>query len=173
MFSPHTRGWTEYNSSEGKFEKPVFPAHAGMDRYRQVASSMPMRFPRTRGDGPRRARSTPPTRGFSPHTRGWTTPPGTRSCPGGVFPAHAGMDRVFPLERELTLVVFPAHAGMDLKEAIAGDNIGALFSPHTRGWTALPGDARAHHLRFPRTRGDGPCFPGTSATRLVDSGREV
>ena len=69
--------------------------------------------PRTRGDGPETPGAWQAPAQCSPHTRGWTEYT-ARGCRGkGVFPAHAGMDRV-------------SWAAVDTF---------MLCSPHTRGWT--------------------------------------
>ena len=157
LCSPHTRGWTAHEAPLDR-ENCVFPAHAGMDRSRD-------------GHG-RHAEAC------SPHTRGWTDP-GIRGYPGPervprtrgdgplrvragdfameVFPAHAGMDRLWCVgtygDRSVPRTrgdgpgsgsttgcwrnVFPAHAGMD------------------RCWTSTANRNR----RVPRTRGDGPSSP--------------
>ena len=73
MLSPHTRGWTARGVAEGA-EEAGFPAHAGMDRRLAGRLRLDMRFPRTRGDGPRAGCGTARTCSVSPHTRGWTPP---------------------------------------------------------------------------------------------------
>ena len=58
-----------------------------------------------------------------------------------MFPAHAGMDRLFGLIR--------------LRKSSC--------SPHTRGWTAELQGQHSPCPGVPRTRGDGPSRPGSAA----------
>ncbi|MDB6134171.1 MAG: hypothetical protein JWM59_2414 [Verrucomicrobiales bacterium] len=134
-------------------------------------------FPRPRGDGPLEpaAQSAFPT--FSPPTRGWTGNHAALSFSGGVFPAHAGMDRL-PCARPAPPGGFPRPRG-DGPVKVNLTLTLHLFSPPTRGWTARrpiqqpPGIVFPAHAgmdrpcgvaesggdRFPRPRGDGPCAP--------------
>ena len=72
------------------------------------------------------------------------------------------MDRSPPWNGSPT-PVFPAYAGMDRK-APRSSRASPAFSPHTRGWTARPGDDLGHDLRFPRIRGDGPKWQYTKCS---------
>ena len=111
--SPHTRGWTDYPEPFHEL-RDLFPAHAGMDREGASThlpwlpvprtrgdgpgnlgegTSGPVTVPRTRGDGPLLSRSRTQANPCSPHTRGWTAVKGGGGGRGGLFPAHAGMDR--------------------------------------------------------------------------------
>ena len=104
----------------------VFPAYAGMDRFRVrrrpstetrgwTVSMDPCtgRVPRLRGDGPAGSR-----RGVKEYVV--------------VFPAYAGMDRTIrALADRRCRKVFPAYAGMDR----VWHPQRALCSPPTRGWT--------------------------------------
>ena len=89
--SPHTRGWT-LPVDRWRVVEYGFPAHAGMDPDMPAPPSANARFPRTRGDGPRREESEPHAQGVSPHTRGWTLGRPRRAPHDEGFPAHAGMD---------------------------------------------------------------------------------
>ena len=89
--SPPTRGWTDIAGLRSEVTAG-FPAHAGMDPRSDGPARGTSRFPRPRGDGPRKRKAS--VRGVlvSPPTRGWTPAvTGDRlRAPG--FPAHAGMD---------------------------------------------------------------------------------
>ena len=91
-FSPHTRGcsagWGVYNK-----EVSVFPAYAGMFRCTLKGAGSLKRFPRIRGDVPRKQPKQGRKREFSPHTRGCSAgSSGAGNC-CFVFPAYAGMFR--------------------------------------------------------------------------------
>ena len=111
----------------------VSPAHAGMDPWAIYGCGRPMRFPRTRGDGPHAPAQATPAPSFPPHTRGWTRDVG---CQGGqvrVSPAHAGMD--LPLDRMIhPWLSFPRTRGDGPADPTAAHGA-LLFPPHTRGWT--------------------------------------
>ncbi len=172
-FSPHTRGWTG-PLGVPILTPPVFPAHAGMDRYQRAQTLRRGSFPRTRGDGPTDSRRSASSIRFSPHTRGWTAHGERLARWASVFPAHAGMD-----QQRLSLLLcvgrFPRTRGDGPNERVSmGD--APEFSPHTRGWTRCRGsespeqavfpahagmDRRVDRIAqdrvsFPRTRGDGP-----------------
>ena len=120
---------------------PLFPAHAGMDRTEGCRGDGPSTCsPHTRGwTGPRRSVSIALI-ACSPHTRGWTAMEPLGAWALRLFPAHAGMDRIFGLQR-----------------GRAGD-----CSPHTRGWTESTEGTHHPGYPVPRTRGDGPlakCAP--------------
>ena len=93
--SPHTRGWTPCRVRP-LGEGAGFPAHAGMDPRVRRGCSAATWFPRTRGDGPWRWRSSLTGRPVSPHTRGWTPACRTARSISSGFPAHAGMDPIDP-----------------------------------------------------------------------------
>ena len=111
---------------------------------------------------------------FSPHPRGWTPPGLPCSSRTIVFPAPAGMD---PRESagHICRARFPRTRGDGPKPG-HGEYGWDTFSPHPRGWTAVP-RASSHGTTvfpapagmdlyryislltpksFPRTRGDGP-----------------
>ena len=151
-----------------------FPAHAGMDLHITFFNSIPIRLPRTRGDGPVINRGGTNRFRASPHTRGWTVTCMGSSQWGKGFPAHAGMD----------LGRTPMHVRSSRLPRTRGDGPkrsgcasgGRGASPHTRGWTqhaphqprtrkGFPAhagmdprvvDGPVDHQRLPRTRGDGP-----------------
>ena len=134
--SPHTRGWTVYEV------RPYagvggFPAHAGMDPSPGASVRATPGLPRTRGDGPRHGRLWSGWPRASPHTRGWTCrqPHSCARCTG--FPAHAGMDLdptaggALPQRLPRTRGDGPSRSPLLTGVPVA--------SPHTRGWTVLPG----------------------------------
>ena len=171
--SPHTRGWTHQQRHDG-LPARGFPAHAGMDPGRSLASSRIPRFPRTRGDGPQRQSVPAGAKTVSPHTRGWTSWAGQPWQGASGFPAHAGMDPGEPA-RSPPSSRFPRTRG-DGPSCLPARSASSAVSPHTRGWTRerdlLIGEHRgfpAHAgmdpwrsfggpagFGFPRTRGDGP-----------------
>ena len=171
--SPHTRGWTP-SSPKTAQAKTGFPAHAGMDRGQAAATSGPIGFPRTRGDGPDSLLPTGETERVSPHTRGWTPPRRHPRSPLAGFPAHAGMDPAGARWRQ-GCAGFPRTRGDGPVDPSLGSDFHEV-SPHTRGWTlgrttafsagqGFPAHAgmdptvscsRRTRSRFPRTRGDGP-----------------
>ena len=68
---PHTRGWTAVGIiPAARYEGS--PAHAGMDRCGMTCESARCWLPRTRGDGPAKAKRPPSNAEAPPHTRGWT-----------------------------------------------------------------------------------------------------
>ena len=69
LFSPHTRGCSEFGGLSDH-EIGVFPAHAGMFLRGHGWKKRLNRFPRTRGDVPKKSSLIPPRLEFSPHTRG-------------------------------------------------------------------------------------------------------
>ncbi len=149
-FSPHTRGWTGTATRQHRL-RPVFPAHAGMDRIPARCMVPWHRFPRTRGDGPTAAKKTPAKKPFSPHTRGWTVARGKASGGAPVFPAHAGMDRQSH-EKSRMARRFPRTRG-DGPCHWGRAPQGRTFSPHTRGWTGVEGFADVPGGVFPAHAG--------------------
>ena len=156
-----------------------------MDPRRSTGTGLFARLPRTRGDGPRWARSCArPTRA-SPHTRGWTPASGVADDGESGFPAHAGMDPASssptgPRRRlPRTRGDGPVDRLVDVGQVVA--------SPHTRGWTHMGFDGRVVGTGFPahagmdpgcpsgrgarpwlpRTRGDGPAVSDRAV--LLDS----
>ena len=77
--------------------KGVFPAHAGMNRDKATAQALSECVPRTRGDEPRMGLPPVGKKGCSPHTRGSTVGNHFKLLWCNVFPAHAGMNRVYAI----------------------------------------------------------------------------
>ena len=168
--SPPTRGWTEPDTRRlGR--RCVFPAHAGMDRVQRSFTNPCKRVPRPRGDGPGQKGGagtttlcSPPTRGWtvvivsddlvygcSPPTRGWTGGSGRRGRIRFVFPAHAGMDRHYTMDRDLTLCVPRPRGDGPLVEATQRAN--EACSPPTRGWTVCQSPLNQTNSVFPAHAG--------------------
>ena len=155
-------------------ERLGFPAHAGMDLYRNRYQPMVMRFPRPRGDGPLGPVEAEAGTLVSPPTRGWTSLSRPRRRTHEGFPAHAGMDPVTHATR-WTAVWFPRPRG-DGPWSDHARPRQTWVSPPTRGWTLVsellllgshgfPAHAGMDHTEgswrrgrrwFPRPRGDGP-----------------
>ena len=171
--SPPTRGWTRPDNSN-RHRGQGFPAHAGMDPRSHHAPYASRRFPRPRGDGPSLLEGTVRRLVVSPPTRGWTVIMHTPVGLADGFPAHAGMDPIWPW-LVLAVARFPPPRG----DGPCWTGIVCMawrVSPPTRGWTlgrafdrfAYPGfpahagmDPRRRTGRrgsrgFPRPRGDGP-----------------
>ena len=91
--SPRMRGWTVLGCGL-HLANWVFPAHAGMDRPRLGGRWRGARVPRACGDGPGAYRKPSGQVRCSPRMRGWTVLNPLDDPLLGVFPAHAGMDRV-------------------------------------------------------------------------------
>ena len=95
MFSPRTRGCSELRAENYPVDA-VFPAHAGMFRFRNGKPQPPRRFPRARGDVPSIWGVGEGVTLFSPRTRGCSSYTLVETVPSRVFPAHAGMFHVRP-----------------------------------------------------------------------------
>ena len=90
-FPPHARGWTG-DADPDRRGVIVSPARAGMDRFLALPRRRRRRFPRTRGDGPRRRPLPHGFERFPPHARGWTLWVQRLAAVRLVSPARAGMD---------------------------------------------------------------------------------
>ena len=135
-FSPHTRGCSE-GETVTIYGDDVFPAYTGMFRRQRRNGWRPRRFPRVCGDVPARLVQRFKRFRFSPRMRGcsWLeNPPDGISI---VFPAYAGM---FPPKgsRIGLSCSFPRVCG-DVPAANRAAAEIVVFSPHTRGCSALAG----------------------------------
>ena len=171
MVSPPTRGWTGDQPLQ-YFYLWGFPAHAGMDRERERRMPPVRRFPRPRGDGPRRTPMRSRIAPVSPPTRGWTAARHTVEGRPPGFPAHAGMDPSAPWQQTspggfprprgdgpteqavlaARLWWFPRPRGdgpTEAKRAFTEHWV----SPPTRGWTPEPERACRCSLGFPAHAG--------------------
>ena len=171
---PRPRGDGPVLASTPRMVPPGFPAHAGMDPAQAAPASATSRFPRPRGDGPFIRAILGRTDQVSPPTRGWTLLRAALDLGAVGFPAHAGMDRVYP-DGGGRAGRFPRPRG----DGPMSEDVPAVsmeVSPPTRGWTRRwrSASSEAHGFPahagmdlphpsvavvvpgFPRPRGDGP-----------------
>ena len=149
-FSPHTRGCSFHLFTTIR-KAPVFPAYAGMFRYRKRKKIFEGRFPRIRGDVPWALAPGQNSSWFSPHTRGcswWLRCARPLGC---VFPAYAGMF-LYPPLKLLTQGGFPRIRG-DVPPRTCRLSPAWRFSPHTRGCSDQLLPMIEHGRVFPHTRG--------------------
>ena len=92
--SPRARGCSYWEIIQEN-ALPVFPACAGMFPRRSRCWLTTPRFPRVRGDVPQSAGGGVFTQVFSPRARGCSSRFRLRAKCSGVFPACAGMFRLF------------------------------------------------------------------------------
>ena len=92
-FSPRARGCSSYTQAETPPSR-VFPACAGMFRSKTVPLSTLSRFPRVRGDVPRKPIARLYFDRFSPRARGCSDLKTSTQSLTMVFPACAGMFRL-------------------------------------------------------------------------------
>ena len=95
LFSPRTRGCSGAGQIRVRL-LVVFPAHAGMFLFSKMIPRPQFSFPRARGDVPFTGCTLTGTQLFSPRTRGCSCGAVSHGGAGVVFPAHAGMFRVWP-----------------------------------------------------------------------------
>ena len=93
LFSPRARGCSP-TPTVGVVPIIVFPACAGMFLCHLARNTGSVRFPRVRGDVPKRRAARVREYSFSPRTRGCSGNTQGCGCWCRVFPAHAGMFRV-------------------------------------------------------------------------------
>ena len=93
-FSPHTRGCSE-SPPNPALHSHVFPAYAGMFRAGSSGPGGRGGFPRIRGDVPPIVKRRYEQPEFSPHTRGCSSRFDQAKRRAPVFPAYAGMFRIF------------------------------------------------------------------------------
>ena len=172
-FPPHARGWTLHRVP-APGNAGVSPARAGMDPGSVSWRAIPLRFPRTRGDGPAWVDMYWGAESFPPHARGWTLSPSRTVSVTPVSPARAGMDPAMIVSL-LFIMGFPRTCGDGPRRTIPARVI-EMFPPHVRGWTLAQRSRTRYHVvsparagmdlrhgsisrtawSFPRTRGDGP-----------------
>ena len=120
----------------------------------QPGSRHPCRFPRIRGDVPRHDGFFALPSRFSPHTRGCSSSGYGAGTMGFVFPAYAGMFRVFR-RHSLRSLSFPRIRG-DVPGGTGPWPCSSRFSPHTRGCSVTGTYLDVYEGGFPRIRGDVP-----------------
>ncbi len=170
---PPTRGWSP-GACANSVRRSGSPAHAGMVPAPHGFTVTDTRFPRPRGDGPRKVTVSATRKGVPPPTRGWSRAPSSTPCAGCGSPAHAGM--VPSPTRALLISTWfprPRGDGPGMKHGVPWMPV---VPPPTRGWSPTPSAAAdtpqgspahagmvprivrvlLHDQRFPRPRGDGP-----------------
>ena len=148
--SPPTRG-SPFDWQFRRHGQRVFPAHAGISRWRIGAFRIPMSVPRPRGDlptnrdtGEQEVQCSPPTRGSPERAK-------REERNNMVFPAHAGISRNPPATARAARRV-PRPRG-DLPPMSETGSGGRACSPPTRGSPGKPGaDASDQHV-FPAHAG--------------------
>ena len=150
MFSPHTRGCSEFLTTR-LLGLQVFPAYAGMFLHTGSSASRTLGFPRIRGDVPRVSIRSRRSGRFSPHTRGCSghAPAPPEHPP--VFPAYAGMFLGTALSHQ-SPECFPRIHG-DVPAYRWKARIPPAFSPHTRGYPASTGRQALSPQVFPAYAG--------------------
>ena len=155
-FSPHTRGWSHV-AVDRVAVLTVFPAYAGVVPAGSIWTTSASGFPRIRGGGPITFGLENASAQFSPHTRGWSQHQSEPSSQGSVFPAYAGVVPT-PARQRSTQMRFPRIRGGGPCRA-DGKRDAGQFSPHTRGWSAVPLPLLACRVVFPAYAGVVPHHP--------------
>ncbi len=93
-FTPHARGSTDTAVSP-RPSSQVYPACAGIDPTQKKLLLRSSSLPRMRGDRPHRRQSCWSRNGFTPHARGSTSPAPAHHSDHRVYPACAGIDRLY------------------------------------------------------------------------------
>ncbi len=140
LCSPHPRGWS-HRLGEGRDERGLLPAPAGMVPGHRARGVRHFAAPRTRGDGPLHVERQQTEGICSPHPRGWSLSYGSWGRVGNLLPAPAGM---VPSARSTPRRVTSA-------PRTRGDGPDADFywlpegvcSPHPRGWSQELGEVVA------------------------------
>ena len=129
---PHPRGWSRRNDGE-RARRSGSPAPAGMVPGQRVVSRCHRRFPRTRGDGPRRSGGAPTASPVPPHPRGWSLNRRVGLPARCGSPAPAGM---VPRGKESRTRRggFPRTRGDGPVTPAAAMSSGTV-PPHPRGWS--------------------------------------
>ena len=172
-FSPHAWGWTDKPEREIA-TADVFPTRVGVDRLAPFTIVLYPSFPHTRGGGPSRSITTPPTLSFSPHAWGWTDNPLARPHENHVFLTRVGVDRMSPMVFGVRSRFPHTRGGGPHPRGLVWSHY--VFSPHAWGWTARhfadlvnsyvfptrvgvdrsPERLFCQSMCFPHTRGGGP-----------------
>ena len=134
VFTPHARGSTLL-WHEGSAGARVYPACAGIDREKGRGKSLFSCLPRMRGDRPLQGPSPTSRAQFTPHARGSTVNSTRSSAASYVYPACAGIDRVFFTVSKFSSRL-PRMRGDRPTEPIEWFRL-IVFTPHTRGQIAV------------------------------------
>ena len=154
--SPHPRGWTLRLCGRAVVAGG-FPAPAGMDREGSRRHPPRRGIPRTRGDGPGKARGRGWAKPDSPHPRGWTRRIADADARRRGFPAPAGMD---PARRRAPGE--PARIPRTRGDGPRPDRMVRYLaedSPHPRGWTRYAVVDIGSQRGFPAPAGMDPARP--------------
>ena|SRR5690606_16101958 len=133
-FTPHARGSTA-GSHWPRTRPQVYPACAGIDPSGTHRWSTLKRLPRMRGDRPRPEGTRASGKRFTPHARGSTVNSTRSSAASYVYPACAGIDRVFFTVSKFSSRL-PRMRGDRPTEPIEWFRL-IVFTPHTRGQIAV------------------------------------
>ncbi len=134
VFTPHARGSTIPTIERG-VGKHVYPACAGIDLDNLSVRSATSCLPRMRGDRPLQGPSPTSRAQFTPHARGSTVNSTRSSAASYVYPACAGIDRVFFTVSKFSSRL-PRMRGDRPTEPIEWFRL-IVFTPHTRGQIAV------------------------------------
>ena len=135
-----------------KDRRIVFPAYAGMFRYRNLEYQTVRSVPRIRGDVSATNMNNPIQKRCSPHTRGcfgFSPPFGT---PVEVFPAYAGMFRCVNTSDPKPCCVPRIRGDVSVHYLVLREFLEC--SPHTRGCFVIHAPLEVEPRRVPRIRGD-------------------
>src|SRR5690554_4896534 len=148
--SPQTRGCTAKQDAR-TICQGLFPADAGMYRFRSHKLQSARPVPRRRGDVPAEILAEEMTPYCSPQTRGCTGGYWGVAASWGLFPADAGMYRALP-DRAREPGTVPRRRG-DVPAALLSFTNSGICSPQTRGCTVPVLEAEAEQHLFPADAG--------------------
>ena len=154
--SPHTRG-ARPDPHRDPRGSGIIPAYAGSTPTPNFTRLVPPDHPRIRGEHPSCSRSSTPTVGSSPHTRGAQKVFVTDPVDGGIIPAYAGSTGGAGSRRRL----HGDHPRIRGEHGAAQDACdgGEGSSPHTRGAHRLALHELALERIIPAYAGSTPAGP--------------
>ena len=152
-FTPHARGST-YWMIVSTHWMLVYPACAGIDLIRNQVALDVFCLPRMRGDRPYYSACEHCDALFTPHARGSTRETWYAAYPHRVYPACAGIDRVYrsirPGKTRLPRMRGDRPGRVDIPQQVI------VFTPHARGSTS-PGPVEPlGHIVYPACAGIDP-----------------
>ena len=139
----------------------VYPACAGIDPRRPHGRRREPSLPRMRGDRPWLGKDTGDDGGFTPHARGSTCIVREYYVAPNVYPACAGIDRLFPTCGKLFGSLPRMRGDRPLSLLLTCPN--TSFTPHARGSTLLDPWMGNHSIVYPACAGIDPI------RRFIDS----
>ncbi len=171
--SPHAWGWTGLRRWPSPMTQGI-PTRVGVDRMAQREVTAAVRYPHTRGGGPRDANERQGRGQVSPHAWGWTASRAQIAARATGIPTRVGVDRPRP-SAGLAHARYP-HTRGGGPTYLAAILTAAGVSPHAWGWTGAGGppriadrgiptrvgvDRRSGQMAsavswYPHTRGGGP-----------------